>query len=571
MIVQEALVRTKLFPFIATVILSISVFSAGSSSMWGQASGPVALAGQVTSQEEGPMEGVLVSAKSANSTITVTVVSDEHGHYSFPRKSLDAGQYTLRIRAAGYDLADPGSIDVPDQKPATADLKLEKTKNLSAQLSSAEWINSFPGTDQQKQFLLGCVTCHTQERVAKSTHDADEWMQTYTRMSGYAPESQPSRPQLRRDREADDGMEAVGRGAARNQKQAEWMASINLSKVDKWAYPLQTYPRPKGRGTHVIITEYTLPRPNTMPHDAVVDSKGMVWYTDFGWQFLGKLDPKTGKTQEFPVPELKANFPLGMLDLELDKQGNFWIAQMLQGGFSKFDPMTQKFTSYNIPPEENNASTQINMVMPTHSEVDGKVWTQDTGDLTIHRLDIETGKIETLKPYPDGRAGHGLYDVLSDSHNNLFFTDIGGGNIGRVDAKTGKITLTPTPAKTAGKPSGPRRGQMDSQDRLWYGDYGGNRMGMYDTKTGQFKEWEAPHPWMAPYDAEVDKNGDAWGVGITSDRVLRVDPKTNQITEYLMPRYTSMRRIFVDNSTNPVTFWLPNNHGNELVKVEPLD
>jgi streptogramin lyase len=531
----------------------------------------VALAGQVTSQEEGPMEGVLVSAKSANSTITVTVVSDEHGHYSFPRKSLDAGQYTLHIRAAGYDLVDPGTIDVPDQKPATADLKLEKTKNLSAQLSSAEWINSFPGTDQQKQFLLGCVTCHTQERVAKSTHDADEWVQTYTRMSGYAPESQPSRPQLRRDREADDGMEAVGRGAARNQKQAEWMASINLSKVEKWAYPLQTYPRPKGRGTHVIITEYTLPRPNTMPHDAVVDSKGMVWYTDFGWQFLGKLDPRTGKTQEFPVPELKANFPLGMLDLELDKQGNFWIAQMLQGGFSKFDPAAEKFTSYKIPPEENNASTQINMVMPTHSEVDGKVWTQDTGDLTIHRLDIETGKIETFTTYPDGRAGHGLYDVLSDSHNNLYFTDIGGGNFGRVDAKTGKITLTPTPAKVAGKPSGPRRGQMDSQDRLWYGDYGGNRMGMYDTKTGQFREWEAPHPWMAPYDAEVDKNGDAWGVGITSDRVLRVDPKTNQITEYLMPRYTSMRRIFVDNSTNPVTFWLPNNRGNELVKVEPLD
>ena len=53
----------------------------------------------------------------------------------------------------------------------------------------------FPGTGYAKAFLLGCVTCHTQERVAKSTHDAAEWMQTYTRMSGYAPESQPSRPQ----------------------------------------------------------------------------------------------------------------------------------------------------------------------------------------------------------------------------------------------------------------------------------------------------------------------------------------------------------------------------------------
>jgi streptogramin lyase len=94
---------------------------------------------------------------------------------------------------------------------------------------------------------------------------------------------------------------------------------------------------------------------------------------------------------------------------------------------------------------------------------------------------------------------------------------------------------------------------------------------MYDTRTAQFKEWEAPHPWLAPYDAEVDKNGDVWSVGITSDRVLRVDSKTGQITEYLMPRYTSMRRVFVDNTTTPVSFWLPNNHGNSLVRVEPQD
>jgi virginiamycin B lyase len=38
-----------------------------------------ALTGQVTSQEEGPMEGVLVSAKKEGSNITITVVSDARG------------------------------------------------------------------------------------------------------------------------------------------------------------------------------------------------------------------------------------------------------------------------------------------------------------------------------------------------------------------------------------------------------------------------------------------------------------------------------------------------------------
>src|SRR6266404_5075274 len=40
-----------------------------------------ALAGQVTSAEEGPMEGVLVSARKQSSTITVTVVTDAKGGY----------------------------------------------------------------------------------------------------------------------------------------------------------------------------------------------------------------------------------------------------------------------------------------------------------------------------------------------------------------------------------------------------------------------------------------------------------------------------------------------------------
>src|SRR5258707_10662540 len=87
------------------------------------------LAGQVTSKEEGPMEGVLVSAKRAGSTITVTVVSDAKGRYEFPAARLAPGKYSLKVRAAGYDLAREVSV------PGTANLELRKTKDLAAQLS----------------------------------------------------------------------------------------------------------------------------------------------------------------------------------------------------------------------------------------------------------------------------------------------------------------------------------------------------------------------------------------------------------------------------------------------------
>src|SRR5947209_10665015 len=87
------------------------------------AAAQVALSGQVTSAEEGPMEGVLVSARRDGSTISVTVVSDASGRYSFPAAKLEPGHFTLRVRAVGYDLDGAGAVDIAADRPGTADLK----------------------------------------------------------------------------------------------------------------------------------------------------------------------------------------------------------------------------------------------------------------------------------------------------------------------------------------------------------------------------------------------------------------------------------------------------------------
>ena len=60
-----------------------------------------ALTGQVTSAEEGAMEGVLVSAKKAGSTVTITVVSDAQGNYSFPAAKLESGPICIAHPGGG--------------------------------------------------------------------------------------------------------------------------------------------------------------------------------------------------------------------------------------------------------------------------------------------------------------------------------------------------------------------------------------------------------------------------------------------------------------------------------------
>jgi mono/diheme cytochrome c family protein len=149
---------------------------------------PSALVGKVTSLEEGTMEGVLVSAKRAGSTMTITVVSDGQGQYSFPRDRLEPGKYSVAIRAVGYELPSPGKaqVEVTAQQTAALDLNLVNTKNLARQLSNGEWLQSFTGTQQRKEALYRCVSCHTLERIANSVYNAAEMARVVQRMTTWA-------------------------------------------------------------------------------------------------------------------------------------------------------------------------------------------------------------------------------------------------------------------------------------------------------------------------------------------------------------------------------------------------
>jgi virginiamycin B lyase len=529
--------------------------------------GQAVLSGTITSAEEGAMEGVLVSAKRVGSTITVTVASDVEGRYAFPAAKFEPGQYALRIRATGYDLEGPGLVGVAADQPAIADLKLRKTEDLAAQLSNGEWIASVPGTDAQKTGLLNCIGCHTLERVVKSAYKTDDFMQVLPRMQGYVNQSIPAAPQLRRAErlmeERGDQRVQVYRGLA------DYLSSINLSAGSRWSYALKVLPRPKGKGTRVVITEYDLPRDTIQPHDVLVDADGIAWYSSFGEQSLGRLDPKSGRVTEYPIALAKPGFPTGALGLRTDRDGNLWLGNMYQARIVKFDRKTETFQFWSLPGEANIDAAQINMVSARSSHVDGKVWTQNNGFAGVHRLDIASGKIETWEPFKAAPKGepHNIYDVIPDSKNNAYFTDFRQRHIGRIDAATGEIKLYAI--STAG--SAPRRGMMDEQNRLWFGEYRGNRIGMFDSKTETFKEWLAPTPWSAPYDVTVDKNGEAWTGSMSTDRILRLNPDSGEFIEYLLPRPTNIRRVFVDNSTTPVTFWVGNNHGASIIKLEPLD
>ena len=572
-----------------TAVLAAGLSQVALSAAYAGSETPSAIAGRVTSAKDGAMEGVVVTAREAGSSeagdcaqkaadaapqdhpiecglgrpiVSVSVISDAKGDFHVPADRLSPGHYTLAIRAVGYDLAAPAAAQVVSGKTADVNLKLTPTKDLSGQLTDAEWMMSMPGTDQQKSGLLNCTGCHTLERVALSTHDSNEWMQVMHRMAGYGPVSQPVKPQRMLDK---------SRAGTPQQflKPAEYLATVNLSAADTWSYPLKTLPRPSGDSDRVIVTEYTLPGRTIEPHDVVRDKDGNVWYTDFGQSFIGKLDPKTLKLTQYPMKRFKADAPVGQLSLQFDKQGLLWFDMMYQAAIGTIDPKTGEVKYYPVPAKWNDDRVQLNFVGDRH-DVDGKVWTKDVGTQYIYRLDLASGNWERFHPtdeLPDAKDHHyGIYQVISDAQNNLWMAEFSTGYLGEIDAKTLKVTwfTPPTPHSRM------RRMDLAANGDIVVTEYEGNKVAVFDPKTQQFTEHQLP-PYTYPYRAEIDKNGDIWASTMSTDRVVRLDPETGKSDQYLMPSDTNMRTIFIDDTTAPVSVWVGSNHDHALVHVEPLD
>jgi virginiamycin B lyase len=551
----------------AIVVGAALVYVAFAGLVTAQTQSPPALTGKVTSHAEGAMEGVLVGAQKAGSTIATWVVTDAQGEYRFPRERMDAGKYTIRVRAVGYKLPNT-SVDVTTHS-ARLDLPLEKitrATELGLQLSNTEWLMSVPGTPGQKLALAGCVNCHSLQRVLFSRFNADEMAQVVQRMRRHTNNSSLLHPWMR---PADDFPHAPPTAAQIDT--GKYLSSINLSARDAFELPLKTLPRPRGKATQVMYTVYELPRPDASPHDTVFDGQGNLWYSDFNSQFIGKLDVKTGKVVDYVVPQSRGfQTAQGGLQIDIDRDGRLYFGNMFQMALARFDPRTEKFEVHKLPMDESQyGDGHLTMIDPAFQHLDGKIWVNvayDTGTAggTWH-VDLAQNKWTQVK-YPAGSPSARAYDVVASSKNDMYGIGLSVDKIWVTSGKTLETVWYDLPTKGPGC----RRGHVDAQDRLWCAVFQGNRLAMFDPQTKKITEWKVPTEWTRPYDAQFDDKGYVWTSGMDADLAVRLNVATGEFTEYLLPHRTNVRQIQVQKAGALSSLWLGDQHGNTIVRVEPL-
>jgi len=112
--------------------------------------------------------------------------------------------------------------------------------------------------------------------------------------------------------------------------------------------------------TTLALKHWTLADEKTRNRRIAVTPDDQIWYVDYTRGYLGHLDPRTGKVEEFAAPGGQTSFPYAMGS---DHHGRVWFVETgsKPNKLVGFDPRTKQYVS-NTPVGETGGLTVRHMV-----------------------------------------------------------------------------------------------------------------------------------------------------------------------------------------------------------------
>jgi cytochrome c5 len=250
--------------------------------------------GSVKSPDGSAFRGAFVQAQNTTTRVLVSVLTDKNGRYQI--ENLPAGKYQLQVKAPGYRANPRTDVSLAAEQNASYDFALAQGMVRWSDLSQYQGEVLFPEA-KGKDLLVGkCFACHGfQSRMASARRDEDGWKDRVAYMV--------------------DSMHFFLGGVAggfSDQNSSEVASYLNSLFGQESVLPKSPAELPKYKelvrsyddeAMKIVYVEYELPGPSRMPWSAFPDNDGNYWMPYYGnANKIGRLDPKTGEVQEYPVP-----------------------------------------------------------------------------------------------------------------------------------------------------------------------------------------------------------------------------------------------------------------------------
>jgi virginiamycin B lyase len=279
----------------------------------------------------------------------------------------------------------------------------------------------------------------------------------------------------------------------------------------------------------IEITEWMVPTLGQRSRDPAEAPDGSIWWTGMWASLAGRLDPATGRMDEFVLPE--AARPHTVVP---DAEGNIWYTGNSNATIGKLNPATGEITVY--PTEARDPHSGV-------FHPNGSLYFTAQGAAVLGRLDPATGEITEVATEPRP------YGIKVDREGTVWVAYNGTNKIGALDPATMEVRYYEVPDER----SRIRRLDIDSNGIVWYGNSTMGRLGRLDPATGEIREWPSPsgpdsHPYaLAVIDDVVWYNES----GVRPDALVRFDPTTETFQSWPIPSgYGIVRNMWVTGDGN---------------------
>ena len=559
------------------------------------------LSGTIHATDGQTLEGVAVSARAIDKTFTTTVFTDTRGRYLFP--PLDSGSYRVWAQAVGFATA-RAELTVAAARPTTRALTLTTIDDFTAQLRGAEWLDSLPEetfADRRMKeiFRVNCTECHSPSVALHNRFDEQGWLAILDLMeqSTYTGWLGGTRPP--------PGNYEAGGGIYRDRTiryhKAELAAYLARVRGPESELAFKLQPRPTGDAARVVITEYDIPvdRLGELSwhdgsdwsegpgsgmhgamgglHDVIVDNDGNAWMTESAGNMnrtITKLETETGQVTDFKLTLGDGTRTRSSHGIGRDQDGILWFDT--NGSLGRIDPSTDTIELLT-PPRGMGSGVSVTV----DADGDGKIWGGTRYGSIWFDPDTEEWKhLQNVTP-ADGFT----YGMTGDADGNGWWSQFNAERVVKGDPRTGESTefiMRPpwmadrenvmTPAdrtfyesvgalnwgginSVPGAQAPRRLGADRNGDTVWVPNYLGMNLAKINIRTHETTYYPLPINGN-PYFVVVDKNHQVWANLLSDDRVVKLDPATEEWTIYQLPSIgCETRNIAVDDIRGDI--WVP--------------